>query len=731
MSETKKVFAPVQTPGLTQGSGEHGFTSIQIAEKAAELLLLAGLASACAPQNPTPSPEQPVTPPPTTEGKPTASAPPPTGEATIAAVATATPAPEVTATPMPSNQPSMFEGLNYGSYGTQDGAPVYVGAVSGEDIENSINGFKVPSVDGAHESRVNTLYNPDFPDAPAGFGIDSKFIASYFSAEPEKDGVTRGILPNGQIVEQRGLLWMTTDAEGKELVMNPFVMNRQGQPFGYPVLLESADGTLHMALVDANGALIEGQQPKPAFRSPGEIAADAGFQGDANSVRGVALGKNGVMNVTGENGQFLGEVDFTGKGTTFEEWVQSSQPEGEVFESAKARYAETMGLSGEGIQTTVEVIRTSHGPLAVVIDTATGTPLLMSGMNAEGGRDWVAFTFDNITDLNGKRVGVEALGGSGSNRQTIIANEFNQMHITAMSWARSQPSENETVVTIPQSFLEKAVSTGETPTFAALVYGNSTDTPDWLRNGNYSREDAIRIMQNHITTVMQSNRELYNRLRGQGKVKEEVPLQYIVVNEGVNEPGYYWPGKIGPEYIEIAFQTARTADPDAVLIYNDFGHELPAGRNANGVFEVVSNLKSKGLIDGVGMQMHFIGGPDNLNPNMSIQDLETGIRQQIDRYGQIGVPVFITEMDVDLAQINGTTEEKMQKAAEIYRMIARIAADNPNCVELSVYGLSNEGSWISDLGGEPALLFADNEPLPTFYAALTGYYEGFKSTLAE
>lgn len=745
MKSAETLLKPslVRTSDLPDASGIKGVkppqTGITVdAPPAAMALPLtvvgAGALAACSPGASTPE-TQPTAVKTAVPVEATASATAVVPGATIEAGATAqaTASPETTATPTPSNLESMFSGLNYGSYGNENGAPIIVGAVNGNAIEASLteagqNGYRVPVVENTHEAQVNTLYSPDFPDSPAGFSLDSNYLVSYFQAEEGKDGVKTGVLPNGQPVEQRGLLWVT-NVNGQEMVLNPFVMNRQGEQFGFPVLLEKGEGankTLHIALADQNGALVS--QPRDAFLTPGQEAAKSGFQGDQNAVRSVTLDESGILNVKGENGAFLAELDFTGKGVTFEEWVQSSQPEAKLFESAKSQYAATMGTSAEAIQTTVEVIRTTHGPIAVVVDSATGTPLLMSGANAEGEKTWTSFSFQNIATPNGKNVGVEALGGSGKEKFGIIANEFNQMHITAMSWPRSQPSENETVLEIPQAYLEKALATGETPTFAALVYGNSSDTPDWLRNGNYSREDAIRIMQNHITTVMQSNRAMYDSLKSQGKVQRDVKLQYIVVNEGVNEPGYYWPGIIGPEYIETAFQTARSADPNAVLLYNDFGHELPNGRNANGVFDVVSNLKSKNLIDGVGMQMHFIGGPDNLDPNMPIIDLENGIRTQIDRYGQLGVPVFITEMDVDLSKINGTPEEKMQKASEIYRMIGRVAGSNPNCVELSIFGLSNDSSWILDLGGEPALLFANNKPLPTYYAALTGFYEGVKST---
>ena len=45
------------------------------------------------------------------------------------------------------------------------------------------------------------------------------------------------------------------------------------------------------------------------------------------------------------------------------------------------------------------------------------------------------------------------------------------------------------------------------------------------------------------------------------------------MNEAFNDDGSlrsgYWNDHIGKSYIELAFRTARTADPDVALFYND------------------------------------------------------------------------------------------------------------------------------------------------------------------
>ena len=64
-----------------------------------------------------------------------------------------------------------------------------------------------------------------------------------------------------------------------------------------------------------------------------------------------------------------------------------------------------------------------------------------------------------------------------------------------------------------------------------------------------------------------------------------------------------WYNIIGPQYLDIAFQTAREVDPNAKLFINEFNSTFGAKRTC--YFNVVSDLKARGVpVDGVGHQMH-------------------------------------------------------------------------------------------------------------------------------
>ena len=159
---------------------------------------------------------------------------------------------------------------------------------------------------------------------------------------------------------------------------------------------------------------------------------------------------------------------------------------------------------------------------------------------------------------------------------------------------------------------------------------NSIDArPDWLVNDAFTRDEYTGILRNHVT-------QLVSHFQGQMQ-------EWSVVNELDSRGTLHT--YIGPEYIEMAFRAARQADPQALLIYNDFNNEFPARAPYNftayqyQTLEVVDRLKSKGLIDGIGLQLHVFS-PDYLPSKAVLIEAMQGY----------GVPIYITELDVDISR---------------------------------------------------------------------------------
>ncbi len=140
-----------------------------------------------------------------------------------------------------------------------------------------------------------------------------------------------------------------------------------------------------------------------------------------------------------------------------------------------------------------------------------------------------------------------------------------------------------------------------------------------------SRDELIERMRNHIHTVV-------------GRYKGRVH-GWDVVNEAITDNGQMretkWYNIIGPEYIQLAFEFAREADPNAELYYNDYNEWIPEKRD--GIYNMLNELINKGVkIDGVGLQAH-------VNMNSPTVDL---MEEAIIKYSSLGLKIMITEMDI-------------------------------------------------------------------------------------
>lgn len=189
-----------------------------------------------------------------------------------------------------------------------------------------------------------------------------------------------------------------------------------------------------------------------------------------------------------------------------------------------------------------------------------------------------------------------------------------------------------------------------------------------------SREQAISMMYEHIETIM---------TRYKGKIKE-----YEVVNEMFEEDGSYrknvWYNTIGPDYIEIALKKAREVDPDAILFLNEFNNEEKGHPKADAMFNMIKDFKERGVpIDGVGFQLHL-----DARYNYS----EQAIRDNIQRYADLGLEVAFTEIDVRIPTEDPASYEQAQE--DLYLMLYKIAKDMDAVKTVITWGISDRHSWV-------------------------------------
>ena len=129
-----------------------------------------------------------------------------------------------------------------------------------------------------------------------------------------------------------------------------------------------------------------------------------------------------------------------------------------------------------------------------------------------------------------------------------------------------------------------------------------------------------------------------------------------------------WQNNIGNSYIDQALETARAADPSAKLCYNDYNLENWSYAKTQGAYNMVKDLKSRGIpIDCVGFQTHFTGG----------SSLPSSFQTTLSNFAALGVDVALTETDVtnaDPTQYAGLTQACMnvsrkQLRAQVWNLL--------------------------------------------------------------
>ena len=246
--------------------------------------------------------------------------------------------------------------------------------------------------------------------------------------------------------------------------------------------------------------------------------------------------------------------------------------------------------------------------------------------------------------------------------------------------------------------------------------GNTGDwhpTPDWFRSATLTREEAIDVMDEHISAVIS---------RYGSRVDEWVVVNEPIAWDGSGLMNNVWKNKIGADYVELAFQKADELAPDAILILNEFGADyLDENRfNTRGeiFYNYVRELVEKGVpIDAVGLEFHLSAPTESWQTEPTINK----IVENFERYGELGLGVYVTELDIRIKE--PITPEKLQRQAELYAMVIEAVLMSQYSRSITVWGHTGRYSWINDPGRFPgyssASLFDENhEPKPAYYAVL-------------
>jgi endo-1,4-beta-xylanase len=248
----------------------------------------------------------------------------------------------------------------------------------------------------------------------------------------------------------------------------------------------------------------------------------------------------------------------------------------------------------------------------------------------------------------------------------------------AMKWSIVHPAPGRWEFGEADALVDMARRTGRRVRGHPLVWDQQL--PAWAAEG-----DVEQNLRRHIRTLA---------ARYRGRID-----QWDAVNEPLEDDGTMTPNPfhraMGERWIDVAFETARKADPKAKLFLNEIGAEQ--GLKLKALLALARRLKDRGVpIDGIGLQGHT---DSEDYPRRATFD---GALRAIE---ELGLKVEITELDVEGA------EPKAFAAA------AGACAAAPNCTGVTVWGVTDRWSWLG-AETEPLPFDAEGRPKPAL-AALT------------
>ncbi|MEU3449057.1 endo-1,4-beta-xylanase [Streptomyces thermolilacinus] len=266
---------------------------------------------------------------------------------------------------------------------------------------------------------------------------------------------------------------------------------------------------------------------------------------------------------------------------------------------------------------------------------------------------------------------------------TIAAREFdsvtaeNEMKIDA-----TEPQQGQFNFTAADRVYNWAVQNGKQVRGHTLAW--HSQQPGWMQNLSGS---ALRqAMINHINGVMAHYK---------GKI-----AQWDVVNEAFADgsSGARRDSNLqrtGNDWIEVAFRTARAADPAAKLCYNDYNVENWNWAKTQAMYAMVRDFKQRGVpIDCVGFQAHFNSG----------SPYDSNFRTTLRNFAALGVDVAITELDIQGA--SPTT----------YANVTNDCLAVPRCLGITVWGVRDTDSWRAEQ--TPLLFNGDGSKKPAYTSVL-------------
>jgi endo-1,4-beta-xylanase len=213
--------------------------------------------------------------------------------------------------------------------------------------------------------------------------------------------------------------------------------------------------------------------------------------------------------------------------------------------------------------------------------------------------------------------------------------------------------------------------------------------PKWFAS-TVNAQNAKSVMMSHISTVVS---HFAGKMHSWDVVNEAIQLEDGRPDGLKVTP---WLRFLGPEYVSMAFHAAHSADPHAMLVYNETWLEpenSAAQRRRQAVLALLTQLKRNGVpVHALGIQSHL---------SAELQTTGPDFKRFLQAIENMGLAIVITEMDVRDQRLPADIEERDRLVAAHYLDYLSFMLQFKSLDTIVTWGLTDRFTWLSTVHPRP------------------------------
>ena len=206
--------------------------------------------------------------------------------------------------------------------------------------------------------------------------------------------------------------------------------------------------------------------------------------------------------------------------------------------------------------------------------------------------------------------------------------------------------------------------------------------PRWLPK-TVNGQNAKDLLVEHIRTVVTH----YAGLVHSWDVVNEIIGPEDKRPDGMKKS--LWLDWIGPEFVEIAFQTARDADSKALLVWNENWLETDADysrKKRQHTLDFLKQLKKRNVpVQALGLQGHVFAD----------QKIAPELPAFLEQVADMGLMLLITELDVRDRNLRADIADRDRLVAARYYELLSAVLENKAVIAVLTWGLTDRYTWIN------------------------------------